>query len=65
MLHFGVFVVGMKSAEMRFYLVMVKQSAARTGVLRQHDSDFLQHPDGAEGDVFEIADGRWDDVEHV
>ena len=39
-------------------VVVLEQHARRSGVFCQYDVGFLQHPEGAEGDVLQIADWR-------
>lgn len=44
-------------------VVAVEQDARRARVLGGDQTHLAQHPQRAQGDVFEIADGRGDDVE--
>jgi hypothetical protein len=43
--------------------VMIEQLLRLTGVLAGDEINLLQHSNGAQGDVFEIADGCGDEVE--
>ncbi len=48
-----------------FDIEMAKQNAGSTRIFGSDELDLLEHLDGTEGDVVEIADGRRDDVEHA
>src|SRR5207237_10593195 len=47
----------------RGYSVMIEQLLRLTGVLAGDEINLLQHSNGAQGDVFEIADRRGNEVE--
>ena len=44
---------------------MAKQNAGPARIFGSDELDLLQHLDGPEGDVVEVADGRRDDVKHA
>ncbi len=63
-LHHSMLVVRMKSAQRRGDPVMIEQAFAGSRIFRQHHRHLFQDAQGAQGDVFEVADGGGDDVEH-
>ena len=45
-------------------VVVFEQNATGAGVFGEHEIHRLEHAEGAEGDVFEIADGSGYEIEH-
>ena len=64
MLQYLVFVVLVKRSERTNDLVMIKQFNCITGIFCEYEVHTLQYFNRTKGNIFEIADGSGDDVEH-
>ena len=62
-IHLGMLIEDMVSQTAFVNLVVLQQMLGGAGVLGQDEIDRLEHVEGSEGDVFQIADRGWDDVQ--
>lgn len=61
--HLGVLVEDMVGQTAFVDLVVLQQMLGGAGVLGQDEINRLEHVEGSEGDVFQVADGGWDDIQ--
>ena len=60
---FAAFVMVVIAGQRRLDAKVREQMLRVPGVLRGDQFDFFENPQRAQSDVFEIADGSWNDVE--